>query len=482
MAAELPVQRGTILCLVNAAAYSRSYFEQLGERLKARGFSVAFALDSHLSDILYADDRELPGGWYFSDYAQRHAGKGTSDATVAPERWASLFSDFDRFLTMDIRPPLQKAGLLRYSEVPGLLARFFAEIFASTKPVAVLYESVSNSFAIAAYRQAELAGVPFCSISPSRIPGRIELSMTGALRDHETIGEIYRSGAVTPESREIARNYVASIDRQVPDYMKTNGLDRLGLLSKYAKAGKIAHFARGWKYRRRMPRDCEFAYQHGDPVALSIAYFKRSLMRRLRARSVMRLYGTEIRDEQFFIYPLHFHPESSTSVWAADYVDELSVIKAIAFRLPVNVRLYVKEHPSAIALQPVSFYRQLKEMPNVELLAPNLPTKEIIRRSKGVVCLTSTAGFEGAVMNRPVIIFGNIFYSYFPNVRTVRDYSQLTEALDWALAYQPLASEELVEATAAYVQFGKPGKFDFQGSLGDLEALDSVADLVAESL
>ena len=482
METDLPSQRGTILCLVNAAAYSRPYFEQLGERLKARGFSVAFALDSHLSDILYAGDKALPGAWYFSDYAQQRAGAALPESQPASERWASLFSDFDRFLTMDIRPPLHRKSQLRYAEIPGLLARFFADIFAATKPVAVLYESVSNSFAIAAYRQAERAGVPFCSISPSRIPGRIELSMTGALRDHETIGEIYRSGAITGESREIAQHYVSSIDKQVPDYMKTNGLGQLGLLSKYAKAGKIAHFARGWKYRRRMKRDCMFAYQHGDPVALSVAYFKRSLKRRLRAGSVARLYGTEIHDEPFFIYPLHFHPESSTSVWAADYVDELSVIKAIAFRLPVNVRLYVKEHPSAVALQPVSFYRQLKEMPNVELLGPGLPTKEIIRRSKGVVCLTSTAGFEGAVMNKPVIVFGNIFYSYFPNVRTVRDYSQLTEALDWALAYKPLPSAELIEATAAYVQFGKPGKFDFLVSLNDREALDSVADLVADQL
>jgi len=87
-----------------------------------------------------------------------------------------------------------------------------------------------------------------------------------------------------------------------------------------------------------------------------------------------------------------------------------------------------------------------------------------------------------SVMNKPVIVFGNIFYSYFPNVRTVRDYSQLTEALDWALAYKPLPSAELIEATAAYVQFGKPGKFDFLVSLNDREALDSVADLVADQL
>lgn len=482
MAAELPPKRGTILCLVNSAAYARPYFEQLAERLKARGFSVVFALDSHLSDVLYASDRVLPDAWYFSDYAQRHVGTAPADTGATAERWTSLFSDFDRFLTMEIKPPLAKDGPLRYSEVPGLLARFFAEIFASTNPVAVLYESVSNSFAIAAYRQAELSGIPFCSISPSRIPGRIEVSMTGALKDHETIGAIHRTGAVSDESRAIAENYVTSIDRQVPDYMKTNGLDKLGLLSKYAKAWKIAHFARCWRYRRRMARDCMFAYQHGDPVALSVAYFKRSMTRRFRARSVTRLYGTEIYDEPFFIYPLHYHPESSTSVWAADYVDELSVIKAIAFRLPVNVRLYVKEHPSAVALQPPSFYRQLKEMPNVELLAPNLPTKEIVRRSKGVVCLTSTVGFEGAVLNKPVIIFGNVFYSYFPNVRAVRDYSQLTAAIDWALAYQPLPKEDLVEAAAAYVEFGKPGKFDFQGSLGDVEALDSVADLVAQQL
>ena len=481
-----PGRTPTILCLINAAAHSRTYFCQLAAHLQRQGYRVVFALDSHLSDVLYAKNQALhENAWYFTDFMRDNLADLPGTEEMAQQSWSSLFSDFDRFLTMAITPPLQPQAPVGYAQIPALLKRFFARIFAQVGPCAVLYEPVSNAFAVAAYQQCRAVGIPFCSLSPSRIPGRIELSTTGALEDHVSVGRLFEqgaSGAISASSRQIAAAYIESIDKQVPDYMKTNGLDRISLLGKYFSAAKFAHFARGWRYRQRYAKDCELAFQHGDPVALSMAYVKRAIARRLRLRQVQRFYSTEVKDEPFLLYPLHFHPEASTSVWAPDFVDELSTIKSLAFRLPCDVKLYVKEHPSAVALQPTSFYRQLHDMPNVRLLAPQLPTKQIIRRSRGVVTLTSTAGFEAAVLNKPVVTLGTVFYNYFPNVRNVDNPTQFAAALRWALSYQPLPAETLLEATAAYVEFGVPGKFDFEASRGDASALAGVAALIHRTL
>lgn len=480
-----PASDNCILCLVNAAAYARPYFEHLAPHLKKMGYRVVFALDSHLTDVVYADNRELQDAWYFTDFVRNHPDSEWENANAGDLQWTPLFSDFDRFLTMEIEPPLRKDGPLKYEHIPAALRAFFNKIFETEAPAAVLYEPVSNSFAMAAHERAQAFGVPFLSLSPSRIPGRIEVSVTGALRDHETIGMLYRAsrqGAVSNESRNMAREYIASIDAKIPDYMKTNGLDRTSLTKKYLNHAKIAHFLRGWRYRRLHPEDCALAYQHGDPVKLSLAYFRRSLKRRLRISSVLKHYVRNLPSENFLLYPLHFHPEASTSVWAADHVEELSNIQAISFRLPTNVKLYVKEHPSAVALQPVSFYKKLSALPNVRLLAPELPTKELVRKSLGVVCLTSTAGFEAAVLNKPVIVFGTVFYSYFPNVTKINGYSDLTKALDWALHYRRVAPEELVEATAAYIEYGSPGRFDFRTTCGDATALETVAKLIRQRL
>jgi len=481
--------RRTILCLVNSAAFNRPYFEQLRPLLETRGFDVVFALDSHLSDYMYANGRALEGARYFSDFTRSQLPQLGRLPSSTDHRWGSLFSDFDRFLTMNIRPPLRPGGPLRYSHIPGLLEAFFREIFAAVKPCAVLYEQVSNSFAIAANRQAELEGVPFCSVAPARIPGRIEISLTGAIEDHVAVGQILERARCLPlkeESLQVAASYIQTIDQQVPDYMKSGGagmmLGQTSLVGRYAKFEKFEQLRRAWQYTRSSRADWQLAYQHGDPLHLSRAYFMRSLRRWLRAPFVRPRYLRQIGEDPFLLYPLHFHPEASTSVLAADFVDELAVIKSIAFRLPVNVRLAVKEHPSAVAMQPRDFYRQLSELPNVVLLAADLPAKELARRSRGVICVTSTLGFEAAVLNRPVIALGDVLYGYYPNVRMISNYSQLAEAIDWALAYEPVPPAELLLATAAYAEFTAPGSFDFRASLGDTTALASVADLLTRRL
>jgi hypothetical protein len=479
-----------IVCLINSAAYSRNYFEELAPHLRTRGYEVVFVLDSHLSDVINADGRSIPDAYYFTDFMKEWLRDGRQPALSPEHRWTSLFSDFDRFLTMDIRPPLARDCPVGYAEIPGLLARFFERIFEREKPCAVLYEQVSNAFAIAAYHQTLSAGVPFCSLCPSRVAGRIEVSTTGAIEDFVRVGEIYRAagqGAISAGSYDIAANYIRTIDQQVPDYMKPQSLGgmigEMSISRKYLRTEKLRHVLRSWRYRTRYREDCALAFQHGDPIRLSMAFLKRAALRRLRASFVAKYYQTTVpADESFLLYPLHFHPEASTSVLAQDFIDELSVIKAIAFRLPAGMKLYVKEHPSAIALQPRSFYRQLDALPNVRLLAAGMRAKELARRSRGVVCLTSTLGFEAAVLNRPVITFGDVLYGYFPNVRMIRDYSALDDALRWAIDYQPVPAQQLLDATAAYVQFGAPGSFDFKASLGDSAALGSVATAVAQGI
>jgi capsule polysaccharide modification protein KpsS len=259
-------------------------------------------------------------------------------------------------------------------------------------------------------------------------------------------------------------------------------LSRIGLLGRYASIDKLKLVCRAWKYRRKYPDDISLAYQHGDPIRLSWAYFLRALRRRIRFNSVREFYKVEPRPGRFLLYPLHFHPEASTSVLAPDFVDEMHVIKSIAFRLPSDIRLVVKEHPSAVSMQPLDFYRQLSQLPNVDLLAAHVSAKRLARESVGVVCVTSTLGFEAAAMGKPVIALGDVLYGYFPNVRMVRTCAEINSALDWALTYRGCPQQEVLEAMAAYAAFTAPGAFDFRASLGDTVALQSVADLLEKKI
>lgn len=476
----------TFLVIVNSAAYSREYFTRLGTFLRQRGARVAYVLDSHLSDVMSGEDRPIEGALYFSDYCRARRAAPVDPGTGLMPTWDILFSDFDRFVTFGMTPPLRQGGdALQYDEAVLRLHAFFVEVFDTVRPDAVVYEQVSNSFAMTAYREAERRGLPFFSLAPARIPGHIEISPTGALRDYVTVGRmadrVRRDGGL-PEARKIAEHYIAAIDEQIPDYMRAGGdgaaLMATSITAKYFSRTVFSRLRRLLNYRRIHRDDMALAYQFGDPLVASWALFRRAVKRRLRFRSVARLFQHEVKAPTYFLYPLHFHPEASTSVLAPDFIDELSVIRAIAFRLPVNVKLVVKEHPSATALQPLPFYRALDALPNVELVKPGLNAKELARRSLGVICITSTLGFEAAVLNKPVICFGDVLFGYFPNVRMIDSYAALNDALAWAMDYQPAPTADIVAAMTAYVEYVDKGSFSFKGSLADDSAIDHIAGLL----
>jgi hypothetical protein len=369
------------------------------------------------------------------------------------------------------------------------LERFFTSIFDTVAPVAVLYEQASNSFALAANEIAKARGVPFFSLAPARVAGRVEISPSGALRDHITVACIWdrvKMDGGAAEARAVAEHYIRTVEEQIPDYMRSGGdgevLARTGLWNKYANLGKLRHIRRVLSYRSKHRDELALNYQFGDPLSVSWSYFRRSWRRRHRVKQVLRLYREKPSEGPYLLYPLHFHPEASTSVLAPDFIDEMSVIKAISFRLPAHVRLVVKEHPSAVALQPLDFYRQLDALPNVELIGPDANAKLLARHAVGVICITSTLGFEAAALNKPVVCLGDVLYGYFPNVRMIAHYGDLREAIDWAMNYRALDPDDIISAMTAYVEFTDIGSFSFTGSLGDAEVLDNLAGIVAGRL
>lgn len=479
--------RKTFVLLINSAPFSREYFAKLGQSLARMGVNVTYALESHLSDVMSGENAPLPDSHYFTDYCREWKASGASLRPPADLTWGPLLSDFDRFVTYRIAPPLMQSGTMSYADALTLLEGFFDRMFDEVEPDGVVYEPISNSFAIAAYRAALRRGIPFFSVQGARMPGGyIEVSPTGALRDHELLGTLLsevKAQGVKPESRRIVEDYIATIDHQIPEYMLKGGdgavLMNTGLLARYANREKVDRIVRAWRYRRTHREDMALAYQVGDPLRVSWALFCRQVKRKLRFRAVTRLFRKQVETTRYFLYPLHFHPEASTSILASDYLDELSVIRAIAFRLPVDVKLVVKEHPSAAALQPLSFYREIAALPNVELVAPELNAKLLARKAIGVVTLTSTLGFEAALLNKPVICLGDVLFGYFPNVRMIANYPELGEALAWAMAYEPLDPERIVEALAAYLEYVDPGSFSFKGSLSDPAAIDQVARVLA---
>lgn len=137
------------------------------------------------------------------------------------------------------------------------------------------------------------------------------------------------------------------------------------------------------------------------------------------------LYDAIDEREDFAFYPLQQEPEVSITLFAPFYKDQLWLVRQIAKSLPIHYKLYVKEHPAMFGYRPRNFYKELKKIPNVKLISPLTPGFNITKNAKLITTLTGTAGWEGIMLKKPVITFGDVFYNILPMIRRCRNIEDL---------------------------------------------------------
>ncbi|GAB3459600.1 hypothetical protein GCM10027321_17720 [Massilia terrae] len=361
---------------------------------------------------------------------------------------------------------------------------YFEDLFEKYKIDAVLYENVSNAFAHFAYFVATKFGACYCGIGASRLPGRFSIT-ADPLNDSKPAEIFYaiRAGQreVDPEVKEWCKQYLDNLETIVPDYMKINGLDDTRLMRRYLRWDRIKTIL---TLLRHAGDKSLHAFQMGNPVQHYFNLFKRNVARSIKLKWLWDYYDHPKEGERFILYPLHFHPESSTSILAGTYLNEYEVVRNIAFNLPQGVRLYVKDHISAYGFPAKSFYRNLRRLPNVRVISPTAQIKSLIKRSLAVITLTSTAGYEALLMGKKVFLFGSVFYGFHKCVRKVENpaglHSMLQEQLREDCGHDRAYNLDFI---AAYYYATKPGTLNLMKmGKGANECADSVYDQIREHL
>ena len=145
-------------------------------------------------------------------------------------------------------------------------------------------------------------------------------------------------------------------------------------------------------------------------------------------------------NELFLFFPLHMQPEATTLPCGGVFENQLIIIKMISRYLPKNTYLYVKEHPvywtrknnleSIKEARNIEYYEEIKKLKNVRLIDHSVNSLDLIDKSKGLVTVTGTAGFEAIFKMKPVIVFGNIYYNQFKSVFKVNTKLDCKKAID----------------------------------------------------
>jgi len=140
-------------------------------------------------------------------------------------------------------------------------------------------------------------------------------------------------------------------------------------------------------------------------------------------------------DVKYAYFPLHVTPERSTLSAAPYYANQFEVIHHIAKSLPINFKLYVREHPiQAINnWREISFYKKISKMPNVEMIHPSFSNETLLKKSSLVITITGSNGFTAAFYEKPSIVFADVLYSDLSSVFRVSNLEKLPEIINSAI-------------------------------------------------
>ncbi|WP_306168714.1 hypothetical protein [Halomonas sp. MMSF_3323] len=418
-----------ILILSNGAPKYYNFFNELAKRLSEEGHKIVFAVDCKYSLVENCIAQTGFPYYVFSEaFRERNC-----DVRVLRK-----FSDFNlnfALLSDFERSQVYKLGGRKsneyFDDLKCALLEFFSRIVEEENIDLVFYENISNTFAYFCWFVCAKYNVRYKGFTPSRLPGRFWFT-ENPFDEHKkvdaTFDKINKGEVEAPDwLRKWAGDYILGIDEVVPDYMRFNNLNNISIAKKYLNSEKFRKLIFSIK---SLAVDGQGSFQRVSPLAMSYKMFLRSCKRKVRANRLSRFYELPVPGENYFLYPLHYHPESSTSILSGSYLDEYEVIRNIAFNLPEGTRLYVKDHSSAYGLPSLSFYEKLCRLPNVRLLSHKENTKKLIRGSLAVTTLTSTVGYESLLMNKKVLLFGSVFYQGHKNVVKVYDLEGLNSKLN----------------------------------------------------
>lgn len=264
----------------------------------------------------------------------------------------------------------------------------------------VVFHGVASFFMVIIYKMLQYYNIEILQLIDSRISKRFTLTNNVEDKWPLLLLEYHRiqKEGISSDEKEEASSFIENfrLNKPRPDgYISGHKESMVSKVKKYAEYMKV------FRYRRSLP---DFKMILFWPILDKIKKLN------------WKLFEQPVAGEKYVFYPLHVDPEMSTSLMGKWYINQLSLIDNIAKSLPCNYKLYVKEHKRNFSSRPSYYHDEIKKNPNVRLISPDADSFEIIKQCSLVLTITGTAGWEAVLFQKPVIVFGEIYYSNFSEV------------------------------------------------------------------
>jgi len=127
------------------------------------------------------------------------------------------------------------------------------------------------------------------------------------------------------------------------------------------------------------------------------------------------IFTSSTSSESYVYFPLHLQPEMTTDVLGGQYADQALALEKLRALIPSQIAIYVKENPKQTGLmRSESFFKRIQNIPNLKFIAWDVPSFDLIKNSIAVATITGTAGWEALRMEKPVLVFGSVFWNSLP--------------------------------------------------------------------
>jgi hypothetical protein len=331
--------------------------------------------------------------------------------------------------------------------IVGREVAFWRRLFDIHRPVAVVNELVAIEISEVLWTECRRRGVRYlagmnCVVDdwfywlpdPSSLSGR-----------HLPLPE------PDAPARALAQGYIAeALARDYKPFYVRNLAGRRALRPFAAALVKSAL----WAVRRRWDTlRGRFRYEdYGEEYAKRLAVTLKSLVLRYDDLATLAP-GLEV-----VFYPLHQEPEATLNYMSEFHANQVATIENILKCLAPNQVLVVKEHPvDKGALLRSKFQRLKREQSALYYLPAELHGREVLRRATRVVTLTSTVGWEAALLGKPVYVLGEIFYDTCGGVHRIDSMRELRRHLRAPAEPAGLDADGFADYVARMVAMSYPG-------------------------
>lgn len=354
---------------------------------------------------------------------------------------------------------------------------FYLTVFEEFEPDIYLGYAVAAAYTWIPYHLTHELGGTAISWKSLRVGGRYGLMVNNP---HDSFPRIWKRFAAFKTGTESREDYLdASVaaeeflsefreDGTRPSYFSTSSNSQ-SIISKLTSAGEKPFKLLRYSLLYHMNTDLfgsNYVYNdfRKDPPLERVGNHLRTAYRGLRM-DYGNLFEEPETDEKFAIFPLHLQPEASTMLLAPMYLDQPSIVRQIARSLPLNYKLYVKEHPNMVGRRPLSYYERFSDLSNVKLIHPDVDSHKLVKQSDIVTTITGTMGLEALFYQTPVLTLGDPHYSRMEMVFEGGDPDAFDDQIHTALTNYEHDEEELLQyLTAIFTEgFEIPGG-DFASS------------------